>query len=161
MIFSHKKIYWFLGIVLGALLLSTDGCSSLKNQASKYQKEVAPLINEFDQIQGDYKKLVDKAREDMHYTTQDFLADLDNLKNRTTSTKEAMQKINVPEDMNAIHELGTLSIATFDDFLRDAQISLTKQDQVFTVHKTRDQALLLYKQYKEKIQGALNGKNIP
>jgi len=159
MIFSHKKIYWFLGLSLGALLLFTDGCSTFKDKASKYQKEVAPILSEFDQIQRDYKVFADRGREDLDYTTQDFVADLKNLERRTVSTKESLEKIKVTEEMKAIHELGILSMATFDEFLKDAQISLTKQDKVFNVNKTRDQANWLYKQYKAKLQGVLDGES--
>lgn len=158
MIFSRKKIYWFLGLALSALLLFTGGCSTSEGQASKYQKEVSPILKEFDQIQSDYKKLTDRGREDLNYTTQSFLADLKNLESRTLSTKESLQKIKVPQEMQALHELGILSVTTFDDFLKDAQISLTKQDQVFNVNKTRDRAKWLYKQYKEKLQRALDGE---
>lgn len=159
MIFSNKKIYWFLGLSLGALLLFIDGCSTLKDQAAKYQKEVAPILSKFDQIQRDYKKFADRGREDLNYTTKDFVEDLKSLESRTVSVKESLQEIKVPKEMKAIHELGLLSMTTFDDFLKDAQISLTKQDQVFNVNKTRDQAKLLYKEYKAKIQGALDGES--
>lgn len=156
MIFFHKKIYWFLGaVLLGALLLFTDGCSTLKDQASQYQKEVAPVISEFDQIQRDYQEFANKGREDLNYTTQNLLSDMKNLESRTESARKSLEKINVPDDMKAIHQLGILSMTTFGNFLRDAQISLTKQDQVFNVNKTRDEAILLYKQYKAKIQEAL------
>lgn len=159
MIFSHKKIYWLLGLALGALLLFTDGCSTLKDQASRYQEEVAPILSEFDQIQRDYKKFADRGREDLNYTTQDFVADLESLESRTVSIKESLQKIKVPKEMQAIHDLGILSVATFDEFLKDAQVSLTKQDQVFNVNKTRDQAKWLYNQYRTKLQKALEGEN--